>query len=179
MTELAAALQALGLPPPPAASYGREQAVLNWCDQGALLAEFARQRGLVIEHWLQDAGVQPGGLLSPAQLLALLAPLLRLGADAPFVLGQLWWPGHYGLASQALRQSAHVLQAAERLARRAGRLSPLLTPRVLRQEGRLWLLFTEACRPGRSASGRLRRLLPLARRPAPALARAFQPQPPA
>ena len=143
--DLSRALLSLGLAPRPAiASYARDQQVLAWSDQGVVLAGFARSRGLKLEDWLADAQVKAGGSLSPAELLRLLKPLLALSADAPFVLGQLWWPGHFGLASQALQQAEHSLEAAERLARYAGRLCPLLCPRAMVQGGQMWLVFTEA-----------------------------------
>lgn len=141
----AAALLSLHTLPAAAGSYSREQAVLNWSDQGLLLAGFARSRGLSQQEWLASTGVRPGQALSCADLLALLAPLLGLGRDAPFVLGQLWLPGHYGLASQALQGSSNAWQAADRLGRYAGRLLPLMTLRPLRIGDRLWLVFTEAC----------------------------------
>jgi AraC-like DNA-binding protein len=78
-------------------------------------------------------------------LLALLRPLLGRGKDAPFVLGQLWLPGHYGLASQSLQQSTDAEQAIDRLSRYAGRLLPLLQPRPLIARDRLWLVFGDAC----------------------------------
>jgi len=142
-----ASWHALHTLPPAAGHYGRDQAVLNWADQGLLLAGFARSRGLAQADWLAASRLplQPGMALSCADLLALLVPLLQLGRDAPFVLGQLWLPGHYGLASQALQACASVQQAADCLGRHAGRLLPLLTPRPLMLDGRLWLLFTEAC----------------------------------
>lgn len=138
-------LLALHKLPPAAGSFGREQAVLNWSDQGLLLAGFARSRGLAVDEWLAAGGVRAGQTLSCADLLRLISPLLGLGRDAAFLLGQLWLPGHYGLASQALSGSASVLQAAERLGRYSGRLLPLMTPRPLQLGDRLWLLFTESC----------------------------------
>ncbi len=139
------ALLALHTLPPAGGHYTREQPVLNWADQGLLLAGFARSRGLAPADWLVGSSVQPGQTLSCADLLRLLQPLLGLGRDAPFVLGQLWLPGHYGLASQALQAAANVTEAAQTLARLAGRLLPLMTPRPLRLGDRLWLVFTESC----------------------------------
>ncbi|MFN4116781.1 MAG: AraC family transcriptional regulator ligand-binding domain-containing protein, partial [Inhella sp.] len=139
-------LLALHQLPPAAGHYTREQPVLNWADQGLLLAGFARSRGLATADWLAGSGVQPGqALISCTELLRLLQPLLGLGRDAPFVLGQLWLPGHYGLASQALQAAASVADAAETLGLLAGRLLPLMTPRPLCLGDRLWLLFTESC----------------------------------
>lgn len=141
----AEALLALHTLPPAGGHFSREQPVLHWADQGLLLAGFARSRGLRSADWLAGSGVQPGQALSCADLLRLLQPLLGLGRDAPFVLGQLWLPGHYGLASQALQASGSVAEAAQTLALLAGRLLPLMTLRPLRRDGRLWLLFTESC----------------------------------
>lgn len=138
-------LAALNTLPAAPASYGAEQAVLRWSDQGVLLAGFARSRGLAAADWLAAARQTQSEMLSPRQLLALLQPLLQLGKDAPFVLGQLWLPGHYGLASQALQQADSAEQALERLAHYAGRLLPLMQPRPLIARGRLWLLLTDAC----------------------------------
>lgn len=141
----AEALRALHTLPPAAGHFGRDQPVLHWADHGLLLAGFARSRGLGAEDWLSGSGVQPGQALSCADLLRLLQPLLGLGRDAPFVLGQLWLPGHYGLASQALQATGSVADAAFTLALLGGRLLPLMTVRPLRRDGRLWLLFTESC----------------------------------
>ncbi|MBN8506252.1 MAG: AraC family transcriptional regulator ligand-binding domain-containing protein [Burkholderiales bacterium] len=139
------ALRELHTLPPAGGYYTCEQRVLAWADQGLLLAGFARSRGLATADWLAGSGVQAGQALSCAELLRLLQPLLGLGRDAPFVLGQLWLPGHYGLASQALQSSGSLAEAAHILARLSGRLLPLMTLRPLRQGSRLWLVFTEAC----------------------------------
>lgn len=136
-------LAALHTLAPAAGSYGLTEAVLRWSDQGELLAGFARSRGLATADWL--GGAAPPERLSPAMLLRLLQPLLRLGKDAPFVLGRLWLPGHYGLASQALQQGSNAEQALQLLSRHAGRLLPLLQPRPLCAGERLWLVFTDAC----------------------------------
>lgn len=137
------------LPAQAAPHYGADQAFLPWAYQGALLAEFARSRGLAPQDWLLPCGVRPGQLLSPRQLLTLLAALqAALGANAKdlgFVLGQLSLPGHYGLASQALQQAPDLERALEVLCAYPARLSPLLTPRLLRTEAELLLVWTEAC----------------------------------
>ncbi len=130
-----------------AQAYRLDDAFIPWADHGILLAEFARLRGLDHAAWLATAGVGHGQPLSARQLLALLAPLQRHAKDSAFVLGQLALPGHYGLASQALRQSAHLLDALKLLARYPARLSPLLTPRLLVHEAQreLLLVWTDAC----------------------------------
>lgn len=137
------------LPAQAAPHHGADQAFIPWAYQGALLAEFARSRGLDPQDWLLPCGVRPGQLLSPRQLLTLLAALqAALGApakDLGFVLGQLSLPGHYGLASQALQQAADLEQALQLLCHYPARLSPLLTPRLLRTDAELLLVWTEAC----------------------------------
>ncbi|MCX2864094.1 AraC family transcriptional regulator ligand-binding domain-containing protein [Paucibacter sp. PLA-PC-4] len=145
-----AELRPLGLAaeagPLSSAPYQLDSACIAWSDHGALLAELARSRGLDLLAWLAAAGVRQGQvLLSPRQLLALLAPLQACGADSAFVIGRLSLPGHYGLASQALYQSGCLLDALRLLVRHAGRLSPLLTPRLLCSGPELLLYWTEAC----------------------------------
>lgn len=127
--------------------YQLDTPLIPWAYQGALLAEFARSRGLDEREDWQAVRGQPGALLSPRQLLAQLAVLQAQAKDSAFVLGQLSLPGHYGLASQALQQSANLLEALRWLTRLSARLSPLLTPRLLALEsrGELLLYWTEAC----------------------------------
>jgi AraC-like DNA-binding protein len=84
-------------------------------------------------------------VLSPRQLLGLLSQAQASAPDAAFVLGRLALPGHFGLASQALQQAPHLLGALQTLCRFAGRLSPLLTPRLLVQRDELFLYWTDAC----------------------------------
>lgn len=129
------------------APYEIDMPCLPWSDQAALLAEFARSRGLAQGEWLAAAGLQSSpALLSPRQLLALLEPLkTQGGADAAFVIGRQSLPGHYGLASQALQQAASLEEALQLLCRHAGRLSPLLTPRLLVDGRELILLWSDAC----------------------------------
>ncbi|MCH7342525.1 AraC family transcriptional regulator [Pelomonas sp. CA6] len=136
-----------GLLPAPgeARPYQLDTPLLPWGEQGVLLAEFARSRELDRADWLAAAGVREGQLLSPRQLLALLAPLADCGPDAAFVLGRAWLPGHYGLASQALQQAADAREALRLLCGHAGRLTPLLTPRLLEEGDELLLLWTDAC----------------------------------
>lgn len=120
------------------APYEIDTACLPAADHAALLAEFAHHRGLAL-RWPDSA------LISPRQLLDLLAPLREAGADAAFTLGQLLLPGHYGLASQALLQAGSLAEALQLLCRHAGRLTPLLTPRLLVDERELILVWTDAC----------------------------------
>jgi AraC-like DNA-binding protein len=121
--------------PPP---YEIDTACLPATDHAALLAEFAHHRGIALP-W----PAQP--LISPRELLGLLAPLREAGADSAFALGQLLLPGHYGLASQALLQAGNLVDLLRLLCRHAGRLTPLLTPRLLVDEQELILVWTDAC----------------------------------
>jgi len=142
-------------PPVGAPVYQQGTRFLAWEHQAALLLAFARSRELDPAVLLQDAALQPAPLLSPQQLLALLGGLQRRLAspDTPFVLGQLSLPGHYGLASHALAQSADLGQALQLLVDHAARLSPLLTPRLLRHQDELILLWTQACGVGAAQRG--------------------------
>lgn len=122
-----------GVPP-----YELDTACLPVADHAALLAEFAHHRGLALA-WPE----QP--LISPRALLQLLAPLRDAGADCAFTLGQLLLPGHYGLASQALMQAGSLVDMLQQLCRFSGRLTPLLTPRLLVDDQELSLVWTDAC----------------------------------
>ncbi len=143
---MSTALHALrqALPSQAVPHYGADAPIIPWAYQGALLAEFARSRGLSADDWLTPCGVRPGQALSPRQCLSLLAALHRQARDVGFVLGQLSLPGHYGLASQALQQSPDLLGALRVLCQYAARLSPLLTPRLLETDTDLLLVWTDA-----------------------------------
>ncbi|WAC73857.1 AraC family transcriptional regulator ligand-binding domain-containing protein [Roseateles sp. SL47] len=130
-----------GTPP----HYGADTAFIPWAYQGALLAELAHSRGLAVQEWLTPLGLSPGQMLSPRQLLSMLAALQGHARDVGFVLGQLSLPGHYGLASQALQQATDLRHALRVLCAYAARLSPLLTPRLLETGDELLLVWTEAC----------------------------------
>lgn len=90
---------------------------LPWDHQAALVLEFARSREVDVSELLADCQLQAGSLLSPQQLLALLAALQRAlpSPDTPFVLGQLSLPGPTGLASQALAQAGSLYEALQTL----------------------------------------------------------------
>ncbi|MBB2487852.1 AraC family transcriptional regulator ligand-binding domain-containing protein [Mitsuaria sp. WAJ17] len=120
---------------------------LAWEQQVAGVLELARSRDLDPARLLAHAGLARSALVSPQQLLALLAALQRAlpAADTPFVLGQLSLPGHGGLASHALLQAATLGEALSLLCRYAGRLTPLLTPRLLHHGDETLLLWTESC----------------------------------
>lgn len=122
-----------GLPP-----YDIDTACLPAADHAALLAEFAHHRSIALPR-------PNAALISPRELLALLAPLREAGADTAFALGQLLLPGHYGLASQALLQADGLIAMLQLLCRHAGRLTPLLTPRLLVDEREVILIWTDAC----------------------------------
>lgn len=145
---LAAAL--LGLCPPVGevqTPYQIGSRCLAWEHWPVLLLEFARSRGLDPAALQREADLSAGATISPQQLLSLLGQIQQAlaAADTPFVLGQLSLPGHYGLPSHALAQAASLDQALQLLVTHAGRLSPLLTPRLLRHGDELILLWTEAC----------------------------------
>ena len=132
-------LQALRLPDATGLSpYEIDTACLPVADHAALLAEFAHHRGIALS-WPEAQ------LISPRELLDLLAPLREAGADSAFALGQLLLPGHYGLASQALLQAGNLVDTLQSLCRHAGRLTPLLTPRLVVDENELMLVWTDAC----------------------------------
>ncbi|WP_197507105.1 AraC family transcriptional regulator [Mitsuaria sp. 7] len=125
--------------------HGADRAFIPWAYQGALLAEFARSRGFEPQEWLGRCGVLPGQVLSPRQLLSMLAALQPLARDVGFVVGQLSLPGHYGLASQAMQQAGDLRQALRVLCDWPARLSPLLTPRLVETADELLLVWTESC----------------------------------
>lgn len=125
--------------------YHADCKLIPWAYQGAVLAEYARSRGLALDTWTQQAGVRPGEAMNTRQFLALLAPLQRSAKDSAFVLGQMVLPGHYGLASQALQQAQNLTEALQLLTRYAARLSPVLTPRLLVQEHEIIVYWTDAC----------------------------------
>jgi len=128
---------------------------LPWEHQALTVLEFARSRGLEPGRLLAAAGLRPAAQLSPQQLLDLLAALRRElpAPDTAFVLGQQLLPGHYGLASHALAGSGDLGQALRLLVEQSGRLSPLLTPRLLHHGQELILLWTEACGVGPALRG--------------------------
>jgi len=84
--------------------------------------------------------------LSPTQFLTLIGNASRLldADDRSFLFGQRLLPGHYGEASHALKHACTLLQALERLQRLRALLSPLLTPRVLLDDKRAYLYWTDS-----------------------------------
>lgn len=120
---------------------------LPWAHQAALVLEFARSRDVDVNALLARCKLQVGGSISPQQLLGLLAALQsELPApDTPFVLGQLSLPGPTGLASQALGEATTLSDALDILVSYSGRLTPLLTPRLVQHGDELIVLWTGAC----------------------------------
>lgn len=120
---------------------------LPWAHQAALVLEFARSRDVDVSALLASCGLQAGGWISPQQLLGLLGALQRElpAPDTPFVLGQLSLPGPTGLASQALSEATCLREALDLLVRYSGRLTPLLTPRLLQHGDEVIVLWTSAC----------------------------------
>lgn len=103
--------------------------------QPALALEYGRSRDAVDADLLHDtglvAGLDPGGLVAPAQYLQQLANTLRTldSPDTSFMLGQLLLPGHDGAASHALVQAPTLRALLQTLCRFHARLTPLLRPR--------------------------------------------------
>lgn len=120
---------------------------LPWEQHAVGILELARSRDLPPEDLLRRAGLARRALLSPQQLLSLMDALQQAlpAGDTPFLLGQLSLPGHAGLASHALLQAGTLGEALSILCLYAGRLSPLLTPRLLHHGDEVLLLWTDAC----------------------------------
>jgi len=103
--------------------------------QPALALEYGRSRDAGDADLLRDtglvAGLDPDGLVSPAQYLQQLANTLRTldSPDTSFMLGQLLLPGHDGAASHALVQAPNLRALLQTLCRFHARLTPLLRPR--------------------------------------------------
>ena len=140
--------------------YPSDSRLIPWAYQGAVLAEYARSRNLVLDEWTAQAKVSPGDAMSVRQVLALLVPLQRSAKDSAFVLGQMSLPGHYGLASQALQQAQTLTEALQLLARYAARL---------------WCIRCATCICGGHADERGDRHGAVAGGRTPALALQFQP----
>lgn len=139
-------LDTTAAPPPGGRCLQADTPVLPWSDPGPLLTELALSRCFDLGEACRSAGLDPAaGMFSPRKLVALLqAVRQQAGPDTPFVLGRAWLPGHYGLASQALRGSPDLLEALRTLCRWSGRLCPLLTPRLLIDEHELVLAWSDA-----------------------------------
>lgn len=84
--------------------------------------------------------------ITPGQFLALIANAQRLCDDPglPMLFGQRSLPGHYGPASDALRHAPTAQDALGVLTQRSLLLSPLLKPRLWRDDKYLWLYWTES-----------------------------------
>ncbi|MBZ8142785.1 AraC family transcriptional regulator [Rubrivivax gelatinosus] len=136
----------------PAAAGDDTAATVPFTHQPALVLELARAQDLDVAAIRTAAGLgdAPPAVLTLLQWRELLATALRAfgSAEAPFVLGRHLLPGHYGAASHALRESACLRDAVERLVRFQPRLSPLLVPRLHVEGGLAVLYWTDACRLG-------------------------------
>jgi len=103
--------------------------------QPALALEYGRSRDADDADLLHDtglvAGLNPDGLVAPAQYLQQLSNTLRTldSPDTSFMLGQLLLPGHDGAASHALVQAPNLRALLQTLCRFHARLTPLLRPR--------------------------------------------------
>jgi len=121
--------------------------------QPVLLIDLAMSRGIDSHQLLRGTGVfyedviAGRAYLSPTQFLALISNASRLldADDSSFLFGQRLLPGHYGEASHALNHACTLFQALERLHRLRALLSPLLTPRVLLDDKRAYLYWTDSC----------------------------------
>lgn len=121
--------------------------------QPALLIDLALSRGIDSHRLLRGTGVFYADVtsgrvhLSPAQFVILIDNTQRLldADDSSFLFGQRLLPGHYGEASHALEHACTLLQALERLQRFRTLLSPLLTPRLLRDDKQAHLYWVDSC----------------------------------
>lgn len=84
--------------------------------------------------------------ISPNQYLQLISNAHKLMAaqDTSFLLGQRLLPGHYGVASHALRHATHLQQALEQLLSNRALLSPLLAPRLFVDDHHAYLYWIDA-----------------------------------
>lgn len=121
--------------------------------QPVLLIDLAMSRGIDSHQLLRGTGVFHEDVtsgrahLSPTQFLTLIGNASRLldADDSSFLFGQRLLPGHYGEASHSLNHACTLFQALERLQRLHALLSPLLTPRVLLDDKRAYLYWTDSC----------------------------------
>lgn len=115
--------------------------------QPASLIDLALGRGVNAHRLLQGTGLFHEDILtgnrviSPQQFFRLISNLQQhLPADdSSFLLGRQWLPGHYGVASHALRHAATLLEALERLVQLQPLLWPLLRLRLRMDEQWVWL----------------------------------------
>jgi len=121
--------------------------------QPAVLVEHLRSLDLDAAALLAGTGLAPADLddpgtrLTPSQYLQMLRQALRLldHPEAAFTLGQQALPGHFGAASHALLGAPNLRRALQVLAAHPARLSPLLLPHLLIEEGFALLYWTDAC----------------------------------
>lgn len=139
-----------------AACYGPDTPLLPGYHQPALVLDYARRCELDSHVLLRGTGLFESDIeqgkrrISPAQLLGMLGNLQRASpeCDISFRLGQQWLPGHYGAASLALNQAAHLGQALDILVAQQAALSPLLGPRYRIEAGQLIVYWTDSCGSG-------------------------------
>ncbi|WP_421681890.1 helix-turn-helix domain-containing protein [Stutzerimonas urumqiensis] len=120
--------------------------------QPGMLIDLALGRGLDSHRLLRGTGlfyediVAGTARLSPQQWLALIGNVRTLPAseDIGFLLGQRSLPGHFGAASHAFAQAAHLQDALDVLIEQRAQLSPLLTPRLEVDDNRLQLHWLDA-----------------------------------
>ena len=118
--------------------------------QPALLLDYARSRDLAERELLRGCSIGNAGALdaniTASQYLQLLGNALRLldSRDSSFMLGQQLLPGHDGAPSHALLQAPDLRSALRTLCGWHGRLTPLLTPRLLEAEGLAVLYWTDS-----------------------------------
>lgn len=133
--------------------YERDSRFIAAHHQPALLLDLALARDLDSHRLLRGSGLFHEDILSgqarisPQQFLQLIDNARRLldADDSSFLFGQRLLPGHYGAASQALQQAADLQQALELLVRLRALLSPLLAPRLLLDEQRVYIVWLDAC----------------------------------
>ena len=121
--------------------------------QPAALIDLIRGRTREPDRLLRGTGLFYEDVLtgrrnfSPKQFIALIDSARRLvdDDDISFLFGQRLLPGHYGVASHALRNAATIQDALCMLEQLHGLLSPLLKPRLWYDEKYLWICWTDSC----------------------------------
>lgn len=125
-------------------------------EQPATLIDLALSRGLDNHRLLRGTGLFYDDVLagqsriSPQQFFTLIGNAWKLldASDTSFLFGQRMLPGHYGVFSQGLQQCGNLYQALEHLVSYRARLTPLLAPRLLLDEHRLYLFWQDTCGAG-------------------------------
>ena len=115
-----------------------DEAVYPVQHHAALLLELLMQQGFNSHRVLRGTGLFAEDLgnrdlyVSACQLLQLVNNARQLDSDGElaFRWGSQFWPGHYGVCSNALTLAANLEDALRLLCRFVSRLSPLMTPRL-------------------------------------------------